>query len=230
MNAFVIDGNINSRSDLGLRITEPPVLPVASRIADSITVDGREGTLTVLKGWEDTTLDMKAALLGADIATRWREVLPVLLAAKTVSLSTDPDVCYRVKRTIAGEMRMRLARLGEFSLTFTCSPFRYMTGAPTLTLTSSGTVTNPGTVYSLPRIKVYGTGTRTLTINGKQVILNLLSGNLTLDSELKECFFGDAAQNNRMTGDFPVLEVGSNTVTLGSGITKAEVEPRWRYL
>jgi phage-related protein len=230
MNAFVIDGNINSRSGLGLRITEPPVLPVTSRIADSIMVDGREGTLTVLKGWEDVTLDMKAALLGSDIATRWREVLPVLLAAGTVSLSTDPDVYCRVKRAVVGEMRMRLARLGEFQLTFICSPFRYLTDVPTLTLTSSGTVTNPGTVYSLPRIKVYGTGTRTLTINGKPIILNILSGSLTLDSELKECSFGDAAQNNRMTGDFPVFEVGNNTVTLGSGITKAEIEPRWRYL
>jgi phage-related protein len=99
-----------------------------------------------------------------------------------------------------------------------------------LTLTSSGTVVNPGTVYSLPRIKVYGTGSRTLTVDGKPIVLNLLSGNLTLDSELKECSFGDTAQNNRMTGDFPVLEVGSNAISLGSGITKVEIEPRWRYL
>jgi phage-related protein len=99
-----------------------------------------------------------------------------------------------------------------------------------LTLTSSGTVVNPGTVYALPRIKVYGTGSRTLTINGRPIILNLLSGNLTLDSELKECSFGDAAQNNRMTGEFPVFDVGPNTITLGSGITKVEIEPRWRYL
>jgi phage-related protein len=33
-----------------------------------------------------------------------------------------------------------------------------------------------------------------------------------------------------MTGDFPRLEVGSNTITLGTGITKVEIEPRWRYL
>jgi phage-related protein len=82
----------------------------------------------------------------------------------------------------------------------------------------------------LPCVKVYGTGSRTLTVNGKPIILNLLSGNLTLDSELKECFYGDVAQNQNMSGDFPVFNVGDNTVTLGIGITKVEIEPRWRVI
>jgi phage-related protein len=230
MNHFVIDGAVNSRSDLGLRIAEPPVLPATRRVAQSIDVDGREGSLTVLKGWEDITLTLTAAIVGKDIRARWRDVLPVLLSAKTLTLSNDNAIFYKVKRVEPGELQMRLSMLGEFALTFTCAPFRYMEGAQTVTLTSSGTVINPGTAFSLPRMKVYGTGTRTLTINGKPIVLNILSGSLTLDSELKECHYGGAAQNNRMTGDFPALDVGNNTVTLGSGITKVEIEPRWRYL
>ena len=57
---------------------------------------------------------------------------------------------------------------------------------------------------------------------------NLLSGNMTLDSELKTCYFGGVALNNRMQGDFPVFEVGSNAITLGAGITRVDVEGRWR--
>jgi len=75
---------------------------------------------------------------------------------------------------------------------------------PPITLTSSGTVTNIGTVYSLPKIAVFGTGSRTLTINGKQITLNILQGSLTLDSELKTCYFGNVAQNQNMQG-VPVL-------------------------
>ena len=97
MNAFILDNSINSRSDLGLRITQPPVIPISKRIVDSIPVDGREGSLT-------------------------------------------------------------------------------------------------------------------------------------LDSELKTCYFGNVAQNQNMQGDFPVFEVGSNTITLGSGITKIEIEGRWRHI
>jgi len=62
------------------------------------------------------------------------------------------------------------------------------------------------------------------------IILNILSGSLTIDSELKTCFFGNVAQNQNMNGDFPVFNVGNNTITLGTGITRIEIEPRWRYI
>jgi phage-related protein len=230
MNYFVLDESVNSRADLGLRITEPPALPASKRIVHSIEVDGREGTLTIMKGWEDIPFEMKAALIGQNLRARWRNVLSEVLSAQMLYFSADPDVYYRVKYVSTGELVMKLSQLCEFSLTFTCAPFRYKRNVSMVTLTASGSVTNPGTVYSLPRIKVYGTGSRTLTINGKPIILNILSGSLTLDSERKECFYGDTAQNNRMTGDFPVFNVGSNQVTLGSGITKVEIEPRWRYI
>jgi phage-related protein len=230
MNAFTINESINSRTSLGLRITEPPILPASVRIIDSINVDGREGTLTVLKGWEDITLDMSVAIVGTGIYQKWRDVLPQLLSAQTLTLSTDPAVFYKVKRVGTGGLQMKLSILGEFSLSFACAPFRYKKDVATVAMTASGSITNTGTVYSLPCIKVYGTGRGTLTINGKPIILNILSGSLTLDSELKECFYGSAAQNNKMSGDFPVFNVGANTLTLGSGITKLEIEPRWRYL
>jgi len=230
MNSFTLDNTINSRSDLGLRITQPPVIPMSKQIMDSITVDGREGSLTILRGWEDVKFNMKAALIGENQHSRFREILPAILAAKTVSFSDDSDVYYNVKHVQTGALEQRMYSLYEFSLSFICSPFRYIRNVPTVTMTSSGTVTNIGTVYSLPKIVVFGTGSRTLTINGKQIVLNILSGNLTLDSELKTCYFGNVAQNQNMQGDFPVFEVDGNTITLGSGITKLEIEPRWRHI
>jgi phage-related protein len=230
MNYFVINDNINSRTDLGLRITERPSLPVSERIVQKIDVDGREGTLNILKGWKDADISFKAALLGADIRNRHRAVTAQIRAAQTVWFSGDPMVFYKVKAATTGALDMRLSQLGEFAITFGCAPFGYLRNAATINRTTSGTVNNPGTVYSLPKIRVYGAGTRSLTINGKPVTLNLLSSPLAIDSELKECYFGDTAQNHLMTGDFPRLEVGSNTVTLGTGITKVEIEPRWRFL
>jgi phage-related protein len=230
MNAFILNETTNSRANLGLRITQPPTFPATQRIIEKIDVDGREGSLTLLKGWEDIALTLKAAVLGANCRADYRSAVAAILAASTVRFSNDPDVFYKVKYAKVGEMTMQLRSLGEFQISFVCAPFKYIRGVATVTMTASGSITNPGTVYSLPKIKVYGTGTRTLTINGKPIMLNLLSGNLTLDSELKECHYGDVAQNNRMTGDFPRFEVGSNTITLGTGITKLEIEPRWRYI
>jgi phage-related protein len=230
MNYFVINETINSRTDLGLRITERPLLPSTERIVQKIEVDGREGSLNILKGWKDSDISFKAALIGTDIRSRYRAVTAQIRAAESVWFSNDPTICYKVKIATVGALDMKLSQLGEFAVTFNCAPFKYLRNVAVITRTTSGTVTNPGTVYSLPRIKVYGSGTRNLTINGKLITLNLLASPLTLDSEIKECFYGDTAQNQLMTGDFPRLEVGSNTVTLGTGITKVEIEARWRYL
>ena len=230
MNAFILDNSINSRTNLSLRITQPPVIPISKQIVNSIPVDGREGSLTILRGWEDMRFNFRAALLGTDFHNRFREILPTILNAKTIYFSNDSDVHYNVKTAQAVPQEQKMVTLYEFALTFNCSPFKYIRNVETITLTSSNTVTNLGTIHSLPKITVYGTGSRTLTINGKQITLNILQGSLTLDSELKTCYFGNVAQNNQMQGDFPVFEVGSNTITLGSGITKIEIEPRWRHI
>lgn len=230
MNAFVINETINSRTALGLRITERPIMPATERIVQKIEVDGREGSLNILKGWKDCDINFKVALLGTDIRNRYRTVTAQVRAAETVYFSNDPTIYYKVKIATVGALDMKLSQLGEFPVTFNCAPFKYLRSVTMITRTTSGTITNPGTVYSLPRIKVYGSGTRDLTINGKLIVLNLLSSPLTLDSEIKECYYGNTAQNQLMTGDFPRFEVGANTITLGTGITKVEIEPRWRYL
>ena len=227
MNAFILDGTINSRTDLGLRITQVPVLPTSQREVENIGVDGREGALTFLKGWKDMTFTLKAVIWVKDVWTLWRTISPQLLNAKTISFSNDPSVFYKMKTVQASGLTQVLSTMWEFELEITCSPFRYKVGVPLINRTSSGTVTNSGNVFSLPRIKVYGSGARTLTINGKPIVLNLQSEYLIIDSELKECFYGDVAANHLMTGDFPEFRVGSNTVTLGTGITKVEIEPRW---
>lgn len=230
MNAFILDGTINSRTDLGLRITEVPMIPVTERMIDSIEVDGREGDLTILKGWKDVTFSFKAVIWNSDVQTSWQMILPQILNAKTITFSNDASVFYKIKHAKASGLTQILSSMWEFEVELTCSPFRYKTNVATINRTTSGTVNNPGNIYSLPKIKVYGTGTRTLTINGEPIVLNLMNGNLTLDCDLKECFYGDLAANQYMTGDFPEFQVGSNTVTLGTGITKVEIEPRWRYL
>jgi phage-related protein len=233
MNAFILDNNINSRTDLGLRITQPPIIPVSKRIVNSIAVDGREGSLTILRGWDNVQFNFRAALLisgGGDFHRRFREILPTIINAKTVYFSGDSEVFYNIKTARADTIEQRMVTLYEFALLFTCSPFRYIRNAPPITLTAAVVVTNPGTIYALPKITVYGTGSQTLTINGKPIILNILSGSLVLDSELKTCYFGNVAQNNNMQGDFPVFQPGDNAVNLSVGITKLEIEPRWRHI
>jgi phage-related protein len=169
-------------------------------------------------------------LLGKDIQSRFRDLLPVILAAKTIFFSNDAAVYYRIKHSAAGGLDRILSTLYDFQLTFTCDPFRYMRNVTPITMTAAGSVTNPGNVFALPLMKVYGTGAQILTIGGRQTKLNILAGHLILDSALMECYQGGTAQNNQMQGPFPVLNPGATAISWSSGITKIEIEPRWRYL
>jgi len=230
VNAFTLDESFNSRVDLGLRITKPPVIPSARRVVTPIIVDGREGNLTLLRGWEDMTTTLRVALIGANIHRRWNQAVARILSAKSIFFSTDPQVYYQIKYAEVGALERRLTNMYEFSVTLVLAPFRFIRGVSDITLNSSGNITNPGTIYSLPLITVFGTGNRSLTINGNTIRLNLLQGNLTLDSELRICSFGNVAQDNQMIGDFPEFRVGSNNITLGTGISRVEISPRWRHV
>jgi len=159
LNAFILDGTINSRTDLGLRITQVPVIPTSERVIESIEVDGREGDLTLLKGWNDMTFNLKSVIWAKDVWTVWRTITPQILNAKTISFSNDPSVFYKMKTVQASGLTQVLSTMWEFELEMTFSPFRYKADVPLINRTSSGTVTNSGNVYSLPRIKVFGRGT-----------------------------------------------------------------------
>ena len=230
MYAFILDGTIHSKKDMALRISEVPILPTSEKIIESITIDGREGSMTIEKGWKDLEFSFKVVLQSNAYMAMWREILPKILSAKTISFSNDVTVHYKIKQIKTSGLKQILTNLWEFELNLVCAPFRYLNDVTTLVRTSSGTVSSHGNVYSLPRIKVFGTGKRTLTINGKAIVLDLQSEYLVLDSELKECYYGNVATNHLMSGNFPIFNIGNNQVTLGAGITKVEIEPRWRYL
>lgn len=230
MYAFILDRTIHSKKDLALRISEVPILPISERIIERITIDGREGSLTQEKGWKDLEFSFKVVLQSNAYLTKWREILPKILSAKIISFSNDGAVHYKIKQIQTGGLKQILSNLWEFELNLVCAPFRYLNDVATLVRTSSGTISSHGNVYSLPRIKVFGTATRTLTINGKAIVLDLQSEYLILDSEIKECYYGNVATNHLMMGTFPIFNIGNNQVTLGTGITKVEIEPRWRYL
>lgn len=230
MYGFILDGNISSKDDLALRISEVPILPISQKIVSFIDVDGREGALTIEKGWKDISFSLKVVLQSNDYLTKLREITPKIIDAKTISFTNDLNVYYKIKQTKISGLKQILSSMWEFEIEFTCAPFKYMNNVSTLIRTSSGVISSHGNIYSLPKIKVFGEGKRTLTINGKAIVLNIQSDYLVIDSELKECYYNNQAANNLMSGEFPIFHIGSNQLTLGTGINKVEIEPRWRYL
>lgn len=228
MFAFTLNHTVSSHS-LGLRLAAPVEIPAAVRVVDDIEVAGRAGTLTRLGGWEDTTLTLQLAVPIGDGMAGYRHAAAAFIDATTVNLSGEPGVFRRVKHATVSPLTRELAGWGMFEAELVCQPFTYLdTGLAPVTLTSSGTLTNPSLIEAAPVITIHGTGQLTLTVNGTPYRVNSPAGQVTLDADRLVAHVAGRVQTDALTGSFPTLTPGLNRITLGTGITKAVIIPNWR--
>jgi phage-related protein len=122
----------------------------------------------------------------------------------------------------------------DFIIPFVCQPFKHLvTPASNIEITASGgTITNPGTVASLPIILVEGTGTIGLTIGGTAIEIDGSANGIIIDCTIPDCFSFDRSvlMNSYMTGEFPTIPPGTSYVTWTGTVTKVTITPNWRWL
>ena len=202
---------------------------------ETVEVPGRNGDLVysnrrynnlelsypamIQKGFESKFHDLRAFLLSN---TGYRKIqdskFPTIYRMGRIANSLDPS-------TIAWN-----SDGGLFDIVFDCKPQRYLNSGDTqTTYTSLATITNPTLFDALPILRVYGAGT--VTLNGVSVTIASHNYSYTvLDCELQDAYYGTVNLNSYISvsgNNFPVLSPGSNTLTLGSGITRVVVTPRW---
>ena len=111
-------------------------------------------------------------------------------------------------------------------------PFRYQKNNTEVVLTSNGTVTNPGTVYSEPVIIVEGSGDVTLTI-GKQTMQLTIDTKATIDCRHKKQNVYDKNGNLKNTlrkrGGFFEIAPGTSGIAVSGTVSKITIKGNWRY-
>lgn len=119
--------------------------------------------------------------------------------------------------------------VSTFDITFRCKPQRFLKlGEKVHTFTSSGSIYNPTDCASKPLIRIYGNGV--FGLGSQSITISGTTGYTDIDCEMMDCFSGTENRNSKVTFtnyDFPVLKSGTNNFSLGSGITKVEITPRW---
>lgn len=151
-----------------------------------------------------------------------------------LSDSYSPD-CFRYAAYVNPIVITEAFGVGDFTISFDCKPLRHLfSGLTPVKLTSSGTLTNPSKISSLPQIKITGNGNISLTISGVSYVLKNVSEYIVLDSELESAFKaslgegGSELQNNKMYSyPFPMLKPGQNSVSWSGSVTSVEIIPRW---
>lgn len=213
----------------------PPIIRPKERIS-TVTVLGRPGTLTMAEGedvYEPTLRALECtALPGADIEA----ICAWLKGSGQAIFGNESNRAYeaRIINQIDFGKFIRGRKHRSFTIPFYCQPFKYhYPAAADITVTTSGTtITNPGTVKAMPKVAVYGSGEITLTVGIGTVILEGIEGGILIDCAMQDCMSLDKGQllNHKMTGDFPALAVGANTVRWTGSVLRAVITPNWRSL
>ncbi len=232
MTDYFIWNGVDCRQ-YGIHVSELPPITIPLERSTQTNVPGRPGSLTQLEG-EDVYDDMilTATCFISDPA-QIQAIAAWLKGSGTVTFANRTGGYYkaRIANQIPFEKVLRGNPHCTFAVNFRCYPFFYGDADDDITITTSGTtITNPGSVYSEPKITLTGSGDITLMVGTTIVELTDISGSIVIDSALQEAYIGNALMNDHMSGDFPVLKPGQNAVSWSGTVTRVVVKPNWRYL
>ena len=113
---------------------------------------------------------------------------------------------------------------------FTCDPYMYEAVDSQITLTQTGSITNPGSATALPMIQVNGSGDCSFSVNGNEIQIADVESGVPVYIDCDAGYVYTASSGGEITGGFPELDIGTNTITIGSGITSLVITPHWRWI
>ncbi|MEQ8154504.1 MAG: distal tail protein Dit [Clostridiaceae bacterium] len=233
MLSFTFGGK-NSYSDYGILIAKRPIIPSPKRRVTNVVVPGRSSSLKFDEGtYEDITMAVECSLKDDSLPNAIDEIKGWLYSAGEGSLIFDfqPDRKYIAQVVNSIDFTQAYKYFSKFIIVFNCQPFKYSVSNNPVTLLSPGSIVNTGSIYSEPVFNVTGGGNITLTINSKTVTLTAVTTNIILDSVQQNAYNGAGDNlNSKVTGEFPILEVGSNSISWTGSITSVVITPNWRWL
>lgn len=240
MNYFEYKG-IRS-SDMGLRIESKNVFSAPKYDVDFLEIPGRDGDLIAGNGrFPNVQVTYSVFLPAKTISELSRKITAVKAWLYSGldsyhTLSDTYDTAFFRHAVYAGKLNIEdeMNRIGVFTISFSCKPFRYdEAGTVSTTLSASGeTLLNPHPFISRPIIRIEGNGKGTLTIQseGSNATWNFstIDGYVEADSEQMNFYKDAESKNDTVSGNgFPLLYPGENVISYSGGITAVTVIPRW---
>lgn len=226
-----------SSLDFGLYIKEKGVYKGAQRDLTYIPVAGRDGDVIIDNGrFKNASIPYKLEVLNetqysfAELARLIRNWL--LSEPGYFELWDIYDSLYYRLASYAddADIEQELCQYGTLDINFNCKPYRYLRSGLDKVTGTSLILTNPEDYESKPYLKIYGTGTCYVYINGTALSVKDVNDYVEIDSEIMDCYKGNTPLNNKMTGGFPALKPGINLITAGTGVSGLEIIPRWRTI
>ena len=223
MQPWFVWKNKNSFSDFGLWINKLPPIVRANERYEEITVPGRAGTLLMTEGEDVYDSYLKECIVLLPNTHNVQPILAWLRGTGDVVFSNEVEFAYEAR--IAGEVSFERVdnSLLQATIPFYVKPYKKHTHSESdITITTSGTIVNPGDVASKPLVTV--TGGTSVTIAGNTMTFGG-SGTLKVDCENHIVTKNGSLFTGSVTGDFWTIPKGSSSVT-----GNCTIQPNWRWV
>ena len=221
--------------DYGIVVDEAPAFEKPVRKNTTYHVPGRNGAIIYQEdAYEDVTREYYIWVNKSTEQTLPDTVRSVSswLYSKTgyqrLEDSFEPDV-FRLAYFNGGQaFSNELMQYGRTTLSFVCRPERFLKdGEIEQTITNGSNIYNPTRYDSKPLIHIEGAGQITVLINGKTIVANVTDF-INIDCDRMNAYRLPAENmNNRISGEFPTIGYGKNTVVTTGNITNMTIIPRY---
>lgn len=224
----------NSFSDYGVYISKRPSIPSPKRRITNVVIPGKSSSLRFDENtYDDITIAVECSIKDEVLPDKIDEIKEWLLyyGESDLIFSNQNNKKYIAQVVNVIDFTQVLKYISKFVIVFNCRPFKYESESNTVEMTAEGSVTNPGSIYSQPVIKIFGSGDINLTINSEVIKLKEVTNHIILDSVQQNCYNEEIDNlNSKMSGEFPKFEVGENYISWTGAVAKVEVIPNWRWL
>lgn len=231
---FWLDGV--SGSSYGLAVEIPPVPPLAVQRYTQYQYGGDTFGFAPDTVFEPLTITVQARVIRSSQNFDNTELYAFLQGKTTLKLSRFPGYHYRIRRLLGVTPKANVkGNEIVYNIQFVCDPWKYKDENAEFSLPNDGVITNPGTRYSKPIVRLTKSGSdeATITTNGVQFkIAASQTGLITIDSDrmlvYKTVSNVNTAITQYTTGNLPMLSPGQNIMQVSSNITGVTIVGNWR--
>ena len=200
-------------------------------------VNGRDGAFHVDEGLSNFDLTATLIMINGLPSTRqlinaWADGTGKLILSDDLTRAYEATVKQEIQwtRTLSNKIDGVQRFHDSAVITWNCQPYMVEAVDSVIVMTESQAIINPGSATALPLIEVSGSGDVSFSVNGNEISIAGMTANVPVYLDSATGYVYTAQGATTMTGDFPVLQMGTNNFTLGNGVTSLRVTPHWRWI
>ena len=232
MNGEITWAGVPLSTVTNVLIENAPETNRPARKVDRYEVPGRNGDIVVAQdAWENVPRTYDLVAYGGDYNQMTSALMEWLYAPSGYQRLEDSfdALVYRLAYVSeATDIENLVNENGRCTVSFECDPRRFLkAGESAVSLSGTGTITNPTRFTAKPVITVSGSGNGTIECGGNTITIAGIYDGMTIDCEQMDAYAGTTNLNNLVSGSFLVIPGGEQTITITGGITSISVVPNW---